>query len=103
MAAATSNDPNAGPVLKLLVFSLIIVVFPLGLFHASQAGDFDFLYHIFLRHINANQRLLLSGAVAVVGVNLVVVVYILLAFLEGDKPTPKLRSDAQKPLLSEQK
>ena len=101
MAAATSNDPNAGPILKLLVFSLIIVVVPLGLFRASQAGDFDFLYHIFLRHINANQRLLLSGAVAVFGVNVVVIVYILLAFLEGDRSTPKPQPGTPKPLLSD--
>lgn len=85
MSAAASNDSQtAGPVIKLLVFSVIIVVFPLGLFHASQGGDFDWLYHVFLQHIDPNQRLLLSGAVAVVGVNLVVIIYVLLAFLEAD-------------------
>ena len=102
-SAVTSSNPDAGPVLKLLAFSVIIVVFPLGLFHASQGGDFDFVYHIFLKHINSNQRLLLSGAVAVAGVNLVVIVYIILAFLESDKPASVSQPDNQKPLLNEAK
>lgn len=102
MAAGAQVDPNAGPVLKLLAFSVIIVVFPLGLFYASEGGDFDGFYHLFLKHITSNQRLLLSGAVAVVGVNLVVIVYILLAFLETDPKAKDLHTTAKERLLAQE-
>lgn len=101
-AGVKKDEPNAGPVLKLLAFSVIIVVFPLGLFHASQAGDFDWLYHIFLKQIDSNQRLLLSGAVAVVGVNVVVIVYILLAFLETDPKAQDVQAAAKEQLLAQE-
>lgn len=101
-ASMRQPDPNAGPVLKLLAFSVIIVVFPLGLFQASQAGDFDWVYHVFLKHIDANQRLLLSGAVAVAGVNVVVIVYILLAFLEAKPTAQDSPATAKEPLLTDQ-
>lgn len=91
------TDPNAGPVLKLLLFSVALVVLPISLFNASEKGSLDSLYHIIFPHLTNNQHLLLSGAVAVLGVNLIVIVYIILAFLEPQPPTGEVTT---KPLLS---
>lgn len=95
--APSSVDPNAGPVLKLLLFSIALVVLPISLFNASEKGSFDSLYHLLFPHLTSNQHLTLSGAVAVLGVNVIVIVYIILAFLEAPPPTDAV---AAKPLLS---
>ena len=79
-----SNEQSLGPIVKLLVFSVALVVFPISLFNASEKGSFDGLYHVLFPHLTSNQHLLLSGAVAVLGVNLIVAIYIVLAFLEPE-------------------
>lgn len=91
------RDPNTGPVLKLLLFSIALVILPISLFNASEKGSFDSFYHLLFPHLTSNQHLILSGAVAVLGVNVIVVIYIILAFLEPQPPTDAV---AGKPLLS---
>ena len=95
--SSLARDPNAGPVLKLLLFSVALVVLPISLFNASEKGSFDSFYHIIFPHLTNNQHLLLSGAVAVLGVNLILIVYIILAFLE---PQPSTEEVTKNPLLS---
>ena len=97
MASSVLRDSNTGPVLKLLLFSVALVVLPISLFNASEKGSFDSFYHILFPHLTSNQHLLLSGAVAVLGVNAIVIVYIILAFLE---PQPSADLVAGTPLLS---
>lgn len=91
------DDQSLGPIVKLLVFSVALVVLPLSLFNASEQGSFDGLYHIIFPHLTDSQRLLLSGAVAVLGVNFIVVIYIVLAFLE---PSPGKEIQVENPLLA---
>ena len=85
-SSSVAIDPNTGPVVKLLLFSIALIVLPVSLFNASEKGSFDNFYHILFPHLNSNQHLLLSGAVAVLGVNVIVIVYIILAFLEPHAP-----------------
>ena len=96
-SSSVARDPNTGPVLKLLLFSIALVVLPISLFNASEKGSFDNLYHILFPHLTSNQHLLLSGAVAVLGVNVIVIVYIILAFLEPQAPAELV---VDNPLLS---
>ena len=97
-SSSVARDPNTGPVLKLLLFSIALVVLPISLFNASEKGSFDSFYHILFPHLTSNQHLLLSGAVAVLGVNVIVIVYIILAFLEPQAPAKLV---VENPLLSE--
>ncbi len=92
-----SEDQSLGPILKLLVFSVALVVLPLSLFNASEQGSFDGIYHIIFPHLTSNQHLLLSGALAVLGVNFIVIIYIILAFLE---PQPSKDIVIENPLLA---
>lgn len=96
-SSSLTSDPSTGPVLKLLLFSIALVVLPISLFNASEKGSFDTFYHILFPHLTSNQHLLLSGAVAVLGVNVIVIVYIILAFLEPQAPAKLV---AKNPLLS---
>lgn len=96
-SSSVARDPNTGPILKLLLFSIALVVLPISLFNASEKGSFDNLYHILFPHLTSNQHLLLSGAVAVLGVNVIVIVYIILAFLEPQAPAELV---VDNPLLS---
>lgn len=92
-----ADDQSLAAIVKLLVFSVALVVLPLSLFNASEQGSFDGLYHILFPHLTSNQHLLLSGAVAVLGVNFIVIVYIVLAFLE---PSPSRDVVIENPLLA---
>ena len=96
-STSLAQDSNPGPVIKLLLFSVALVVLPISLFNASEKGSFDSFYHIIFPHLTSNQHLLLSGAVAVLGANVIVIIYIILAFLE---PQPSSKQGTQKPLLS---
>lgn len=91
------DDQTLGPVVKLLFFSIALVVLPLSLYNASEQGSFDVLYHFLFPHLTTNQHLLLSGAVAVLGVNVIVIIYIILAFLE---PQPSKGILIENPLLA---
>ena len=98
MASVQSADrQDLGPLVKLLLFSVALVILPVSLFHASEQGSFDTVYHIIFPHLTKNQHLLLSGAVAVLGVNLIVIVYIVLAFLEPSSPSDTV---IENPLLA---
>lgn len=96
-SSPAAEQQNLGPLVKLLVFSVALVVLPISLFNASQQGSFDAFYHILFPHLTKNQHLLLSGVVAVLGVNVIVIVYIVLAFLE---PAPASDTVIENPLLS---
>ena len=93
----SAQDQNLGPIIKLLLFSVALVVLPISLFNASQQGSFDAFYHLIFPHLTKNQHLLLSGVVAVLGVNIIVIVYIILAFLE---PSPAPETVIENPLLA---
>lgn len=75
-------------VAKLLFFSLLIIVFPLITFFSSAQGTLDFvLFPLFGSQVVEDSRLLFSGTLAVVAVNLVLALFLLSAWQEKPPPT----------------
>lgn len=77
------------PIVKLLLFSVIMLVAPVSAYFAASRGDLDgLLVPIVGADYLKRQRAIVSGALAVIVVNLVTLVYVVLAFMETTEPPP---------------
>ena len=75
-------------VATVAVFSLLLAVIPLSVFHAATQGRLDAVYEAILgaQPITPSSRLILAGVTGVVFVNLVVAAFLVAAWLE---PAPR--------------
>lgn len=83
-----------GVLAKLLFFSLLIVVAPLGTFFSAAQGSWDAVLGVLVgqQALEAN-RLLLAGGLAVAAVNLVLVLFLVAAWQERPPPTNSKKED----------
>ena len=77
------------PLAKLLIASLAIGVVPLGLLYGVLQGTFDTLLHSLTGADMHVWRSILAAIVAVLGVNVVVGGFLVMAFNEPDPPPLK--------------
>lgn len=86
---ANNVPPGAGKVLStILIFSILMIVVPLGLYFASWEGYLDRLYALTVGIPTPENRPVASAILAVLGVNVVVGGFIWTAFKEVNPAEP---------------
>jgi len=86
-------DPEV--IVKLVIFSVLLFILPVGVLQASLHGYFDVAITAIFGTVSANLRQLFGAVLAVLTVNAVVIAYVVSAY--NERPTTaKLVNESKK-------